>query len=538
MDIDLHSLQDGHEFEQLCKDVLIRIYPDLKPIDGSGGDEGIDAHIGVIDGVITIWQSKFVKDRLSEKGWKVKIISSLKTAKEKQLDLEKWVLMLAIDFTTDEERWFNTEIIEKNPDIEIEYWNKTKIENELTRHADLVDKYFNRSLLNTGRIIEEAVPFLSGSSPKKAMGLLEYAKKIEKENPEMGIEFNIDSKSGKHSISIHPKEPIKFTINFNSEKTGMANTKELFEHIQELGKRGETFSLTGEDVAKISSKSDKFKDFFPEESISTLEIKPSYLDKVINSRIEIPSQSYIYENIIFKIVKMGDDYVEIMSTNQIFQMNIRFDKKEDGILANLNIKYNLIGKPISKLINLVKLIDNINKGNDFIVRDIDNGLPIIEIINNSIFNIEFDDINRNIINDLFYIQSKTGVFFEYPEEITKDDIGVLQLLISLLKTGKYKVFVDCLSVTFPLKLASSIYKDFNKNGYVSNVKTKLEKELITLFGNNISISNIEYIMPEMIIIKNDELKEKIDREDDEIKIEFTPRDIKQFAIVKIIHDSD
>lgn len=51
-------------FSRLCSRLILNVYDGAKPVDGKGGDEGIDSFVGDFDGAIKVFQHKYFLDRL------------------------------------------------------------------------------------------------------------------------------------------------------------------------------------------------------------------------------------------------------------------------------------------------------------------------------------------------------------------------------------------------------------------------------------------------------------------------------------------
>lgn len=153
MIIDFSTL-NKERFEELCKRILISEYPDVKTIDGSGGDQGVDSFIGKLNGKIKIWQFKYFLRRLNQSR-KTQIKLSLKTAKEKHL-VKEWILCLPLEFSLSEEKWFQ-ELTKENKDIKISYLNEHHLRNLIQKHKFIRDEFFRGEEKEQLDRIEKAV---------------------------------------------------------------------------------------------------------------------------------------------------------------------------------------------------------------------------------------------------------------------------------------------------------------------------------------------------------------------------------------------
>ncbi len=116
-------------FEELCYQIAKRLDEGkgkFTSIDDSGGGDGVEFYLTLPNGDQWGWQAKFYhsNDRLSQSNRKKSIINSFKRACEIHPHLKKWVLCTAINFTTDEQDWFDSELPNSIPEdmsVEIEH---------------------------------------------------------------------------------------------------------------------------------------------------------------------------------------------------------------------------------------------------------------------------------------------------------------------------------------------------------------------------------------------------------------------------------
>lgn len=131
-------------FEQLCYQIAQKEFGHLgnfTPIDGSGGDGGVEFYLNLSNGEKWGWQCKFYSDngRLNISSRDSAIEESLETACRNHTDLSKWFLCLKTDLTTDslsskgkfskgERNWFENELSSKIPTgrtIKLEHWGES-----------------------------------------------------------------------------------------------------------------------------------------------------------------------------------------------------------------------------------------------------------------------------------------------------------------------------------------------------------------------------------------------------------------------------
>jgi hypothetical protein len=132
-------------FEQLCYQIAQREFGHLgsfTPIDGSGGDGGVEFYLNLTNGEKWGWQCKFFGDtgRLSVGNRKTQIADSFETACRNHLGLNKWILCLKTDLTENstapdgtiskgEQDWFRNLLPNKIPagrSVVLEHWGESK----------------------------------------------------------------------------------------------------------------------------------------------------------------------------------------------------------------------------------------------------------------------------------------------------------------------------------------------------------------------------------------------------------------------------
>jgi len=131
-------------FEHLCYQIAQKEFGHLgtfTPIDGAGGDGGVEFYLCLPNGEKWGWQCKFFGDngRLNISSRDSAIENSLETACRNHTDLTKWFLCLKTDLTSDslsskgkfskgERNWFENELTKKIPavrTIELNHWGES-----------------------------------------------------------------------------------------------------------------------------------------------------------------------------------------------------------------------------------------------------------------------------------------------------------------------------------------------------------------------------------------------------------------------------
>ena len=126
-------------FSSLCNRLVLMMDPGAQPVEGKGGDEGIDTFIGDFDGNCIVFQHKYFVSTLSQ-SQRRQITKSLDTALKGKRQVHTWVLMLAKDLTPAEIRWFGR-LQAAYPSTKLEWWGKTKLQDLLGKHPEVARDY-------------------------------------------------------------------------------------------------------------------------------------------------------------------------------------------------------------------------------------------------------------------------------------------------------------------------------------------------------------------------------------------------------------
>jgi hypothetical protein len=112
-------------FSSLCSRLILALHPKAKPVEGKGGDEGLDTFLGDFNGKVNAFQHKYFLEKLG-KAQKRQILVSVETA-DSHHEVEVWTLMLPRDLNPTEIKWFDT-LRKKYPHIQMDWWGKTKLQ--------------------------------------------------------------------------------------------------------------------------------------------------------------------------------------------------------------------------------------------------------------------------------------------------------------------------------------------------------------------------------------------------------------------------
>ena len=128
-------------FEELCYQIAKGLHGEkgrFTSVDDSGGGDGVEFYLTFPNGDQWGWQAKFYQpgDRLSQSNRKQSITNSLKKACEIHPRLKKWFLCTAINFTSNEQTWFDNTLPQSIPekmDVVLENWGDSEFNDWLSQ---------------------------------------------------------------------------------------------------------------------------------------------------------------------------------------------------------------------------------------------------------------------------------------------------------------------------------------------------------------------------------------------------------------------
>lgn len=504
-DIDVTRL-DSNQFQQLCGDLLVRIIPEMRPIDGVGGDDGIDGFVGHLKGSLVIYQYKHFDGRLNSSR-KRQITDSFNTAKEKNPGMKAWTLMISIDFTPDEQKWFETELIEKNPDININYWGKQKIESLVCENDTLLEKYFNKSIMVAGKKAVKAIEYLSDPPIKLIMSHADEMKRITRENPHLGMKYVVDSEKNLTNVTFDPIQPIEFTVKLKFPKEKFGGEMEPNMLLDKLNS-GDIITFEEGEVESVEFKNDELEDMIPEGAKLRMTIQPQYLSNKIVASVEIPNSPLFYDNVEMTPLKATADELSIELNNLPCEARMVISKNTG--VAKFDFKYSMTGKPIFSAKRFINFLDAISKNKIILIREKESGKTLMH----GIVNIDeaklIDPFSRLLVEKLAIIEIYQHASFKFPEEVTEDEYNYLLMAADLLSTGIHRTHIKNMTLNIKFEGMEGFLKKYHEDGdEIVGIITRNSDVKINIFGVEIPLNEVERRLPKMKIMNIDEIREKM-----------------------------
>jgi len=531
IDIDITRL-DPSLFQQLCSDLLVRIIPDMRPVDGAGGDDGIDGFVGHLKGDVVIYQYKFFDDRLNSNRRK-KIVGSFNTAKEKNAGMKAWTLMISMDFTPDEQKWFETELVGKNPEIKIEYWGKQKIENLVCENDTLLEKYFNKSIIVAGKKAVKAIGFLSDPPIKRILSHADEMKRITRENPHLGMNYSVDSEKNIMNVTFDPKQPMEFTVKLKFPKEKFSGETEPDKLLDKLNS-GEVITFDEGEVESIEFKNDELEDMVPDAAKLRMTIQPQYLSNKIIVSVEIPNSPLFYDDVEMAPLRVTVDDVLVGLSNLPCDAQMIISKNTG--VAKFDLKYSMTGKPIFSAKRFIDFLDEISNNKTLLIRHKESGMTIMRGIINLDETKLIDAFSKLLVEKLSIIENLKDVSFKFPEQVTEEDYNYVLMTADLASSGVHRTSIKDMTLNIKLDGMEGFLKKYHDEGdEIIGFMMRHSGVRINLFGVDIDIGDVEHRLPKMKIVNYGDIQEKIKAQKSLIDVvlrPINPRDVMEVIQVK------
>lgn len=150
------------KFEQMCSLLVKGEHPEARAIRVYRGDGGVDQSVGNWDGhsPVLVFQQKYFPDGIADTQ-KQEIRDSYKTATGNgNFTMEKWVLCVPINLSTEEQRWWDEWKAKQDPTGQvIQLWAAVDIERLLTdpRNQGIKEEFFKQEYLTQIREVHRAI---------------------------------------------------------------------------------------------------------------------------------------------------------------------------------------------------------------------------------------------------------------------------------------------------------------------------------------------------------------------------------------------
>jgi hypothetical protein len=216
--------------------VLLSRLRQARRVDGSGGDGGRDCYFSGEDGT-DVYELKSFTGRMTP-GRRKQVKRSL--ARAMRTRPRTWTLVVPIDPTPDEQRWFDS--LGTGLSTPLEWFGKTWLEEQLARFPDIT-RYFSGAADEVVRILTKISD--ENALPDNAAGLAHrfasQASRLNEIDPYYSFAFGITD--GMATVTAHPRYPdaprdrpitVTATLQFD-DSPSQQETREAFEEFMRFG---------------------------------------------------------------------------------------------------------------------------------------------------------------------------------------------------------------------------------------------------------------------------------------------------------------
>lgn len=195
---------DSGLYEDMVSALLSILHPSSMRTDGSGGDGGRDVHFQTDAGLEIFELKSFTGRMVSSRRQQVK--QSLVRAL--QLNPGSWHLVVPIDFTPDEQRWF--EQLTLNTNVQCQWLGKTWLDARMAANR-CVARYFlsdvNDEIRQLAVLFQQEQAALTNGVPDAANRLRVLKEQCDEIDPFYRVDLATDSASGSITARLSPRYP-------------------------------------------------------------------------------------------------------------------------------------------------------------------------------------------------------------------------------------------------------------------------------------------------------------------------------------------
>lgn len=347
---------DKDRWEELCYLLFKQEFAGLHRVDGSGGDDGIDAYIGTFDNPSIVFQFKFFSGGFG-KSQIAQIKSSLEKVLETRSRLRKWILACSAEPTPQARRALDN-LIAEHPEVGIEIHTEGDMKSKLLKHPAVRNRFYD-----DGMDVLKSVLALGDMDPvKRAVeGVRIYNDSIVDER--FTATVVTDGQLTTTFYSLRPDYldvPPTFTVHIKS-KRGLESYRNLIRFGTPIALSGEDVELDGPDLLWPEMNKDKFQLL---KMIPRIDPRPSQL------RFYAPDEQGGNQILFVELRTTSEGTERIVRSNSsqedapvFFEFILPLSMHRDGLSEKwaINITPHLIGNRVSVAIKGARFLGRLSQ---------------------------------------------------------------------------------------------------------------------------------------------------------------------------------
>lgn len=464
-------------FETFVNQYLLARYPgaDIKQVDGSGGDGGVDSFSGVIGSDPCIWQSKHFPERIRGSQQK-QIRKSIKAAFKNRKPV-MWTLCVPINLRTAEHAWFQKTIVTPYGGPErIKLLQASDFLDELIHNRPLRDAFFPDDSFSKMMALREVATLSEGRTQSQVASMAtEYALqalgRLNEIDPRLEAVYAIGGSQNKRALS--PQKGLVLSIS-EGERTTHLFARDLkafnldplkfsmsmkhdhaadFEHALDTGEKitlpaGSIVSLST-DASVLSS---VFKNLNPEHmQVQLIPRLPDHLTgKQIPMRLIAGSGDTVktLQYVPFVVTRAGRRNIALTSSGALpLEVALIFSFSQDEG-ATVSLRPLLRGAEVKFLNRVLEFLDELEGSGSFELVSLEPELPLLKETSGAVTSsLDVSPDLKALIEDAAIVSRTFSTELHLPESIMRSDAANLHTL-KLIATGEqfFDVNID-LSLT-------------------------------------------------------------------------------------------
>jgi hypothetical protein len=521
------------KFESLIHQLLDAKYPgaDIKRVDGSGGDKGIDSFRGTLTVGAAIWQDKHFRDRIRDPQ-KRQILDSIQTAFD-EVHPALWTLCVPINLRTEEHEWFQSKVVAKYGGPEkIKLMQASDILRELIHNRPLRDAFFqDNSISNVLRVGQIAMKTEGLSAEERgelatehAQQYLEGKKDLE---PRLKAIVSIGLENTPHEIRgqglvMSFNEGEKTThffardvhdYNLDPIKFGITARPELASRLEDAIDSGVPFTVAAGQIAEFHTSSPLVKTLFEgkDPAAFQLEVHPVLPNQLATKELPLRlvagtgSSAKEISYLPFKVTAMGRREVTMASGGQMpIEVTLKL-KPLDPPHVEINIRSKIPGAEVRRLNHVLQFLDELERSGEVRVFSLETSKPLAEATGNFSSTLNHPAWLRRIVEDAAVVAEFVDKDIHIPERIVERDLENITLL-KRIATGEEFSDVDISwSVT---KLSTDQDRALAAlNGEPLSFRVALQAGKFTIFGQEIDPGPVTFETRAAVPERPDKIRE-------------------------------
>lgn len=504
---------DPDTFHKLCFQLLKERYPgsNLRQVEGSSGDDGLDIFAGELSGEPVIWQCKSFSNGVGE-SQKGQIRESLNTAL-RNFTPKKWILCLSVNLDAKASRWWEGFKKSHSDEVTIGEMFASDIVHDLLHWRTIRNYFFpnvgldpvdlKRLLTRTGELSDEQLEGITDAT------LEDYIERFKERDARFNYELVFSGDLGPELAQTKPRPGLMMSM-----QDGAKTLNVLARDVEALQQNPPTMNLafSGSGVEKLralmkTGMSQTFHDTefehlgsntpifaLPAVTGKTLIVGPTkaFLDRRVKTRITFVKGEEVveYSFIEFAPVRSGTEEIEMKTVSETlpFEMWLTLLPKQKSGRLEYDPKF--IGSEIRQIAKFTDAIRLLHSGATVTVWNLEPENQLFTFQKHEGTLTDAQKAAYEIIDDLRQIANRFNLNFKLPKDVSDSDFEAISFLKGLMQGIEYNAD----SVAFTLTKSETNVESIENVPRVITCRTvnEMYEPKPTLFGNQVNTGPVTF----------------------------------------------